>query len=345
MVVRIGLVGYGVGGRLFHAPYLRASEECELVAVVARSEGPVSAAQEDQPGIAIFPSLTAMIDAGEVDAVVVSTPPQTRRGLVLEAIERGMPVVADKPFAPSGDAAQELVDIADARGVLLNVFHNRRRDSDVVTAQRVIASGALGTLRGLDLRLDLDEPGSLEAGADGGLLRDLGSHVVDQALLLLGPARAVTARLGWVDLADGRTDSRFTIDIDHTSGTTSHVSASKIDHLVSKEIRLFGDAGSYVSDYTDVQIAALRHGDLPSDGREAWGYEDAARWGVLRTDAGDTVVPSAQGDYTTFYDEFARAVAHGGAGPVPAAEGVAVLRVLDAVVRSDQERRTVDIGA
>lgn len=342
MAIRIGLVGYGVGGQLFHAPYLRASEECELVAVVARSDRAVHAAREDNPDAAILPSLDAMLDIG-IDAVVISTPPETRRDLVLSALDRGVAVVADKPFAPTADDAQFLVDRARERGILLNVFHNRRRDTDIVTAQGVIAGGSLGTLRGLDLRLDLDEPGSLEAGPSGGLLRDLGSHVVDQALLLLGPARTVTARLGWIDLPDGRTDARFAIGIEHTSGAHSRISASKLDHLTSKEIRLFGDDGSYVSDFSDVQIAALRRGVQPSDGRSSWGYEESARWGTLHTAAGDSIVPSAQGDYTTHYDEFAHAVAHGGAGPVPAEEAVAVLRVLDAVIVSDLEGRSVAV--
>lgn len=105
MTIRVGLVGYGVGGRYFHAPYLQASTECDLVAVVARSDAAVRAVAEDLPGVAVFPSLTALLGAG-IDAVVVSTPPQTRRDLVLEALDRGVAVVADKPFAPtSADGA------------------------------------------------------------------------------------------------------------------------------------------------------------------------------------------------------------------------------------------------
>lgn len=342
MAVRVGLVGYGVGGRLFHAPYIRASDECELVAVVARSEDAVSAVRRDLPDAAIHASLTSLLETG-VDAVVISTPPNTRQSLVLEAIERGVAVVADKPFAPTAAAAQDLADAARSAGVLLNVFHNRRLDTDIVTARSVIAGGRLGSLRGLDLRLDLDEPGSLEGGPDGGLLRDLGSHVVDQALLLLGPARAVTARLGSIDTPTGRTDARFTVDIEHVAGAVSRVSASKVDRLVSKELRLFGDLGSYVSDYRDVQIDALRRGILPSDDRATWGIESAERWGFLRTAEGVETVPSGQGDYTTFYDEFARALRSGNPGPVPAVEGVAVLRVLDAVIESHRERRTVDL--
>ncbi|MFH8251871.1 Gfo/Idh/MocA family oxidoreductase [Microbacterium sp. B2969] len=341
MVVRIGLVGYGVGGRLFHAPYITASKECELVAIVARSDKAVAAARADHPDATIAPSLTALLDAGIVDAVVISTPPETRRDLVLEAIDRGVAVVADKPFAPSGDEAQLLADHTRERGVLLNVFHNRRFDTDIVTARRVLASGRLGVVRGLDLRMDQDDPSTLEGGPTGGLLRDLGSHVIDQTLLLMGPARSVSAHLRRAETPQGPTDAGFSIGIEHESGACSRVSASKIDHLLSKELRLYGESGSYVSDYTDVQFDALRRGIRPADDRGSWGYEEPGRWGMLRTADGVEAVPSSQGDYTRYYDEFADAVASGGRGPVPAEEGIAVLRVLDAVAASDREHRTI----
>ncbi|MGO3363775.1 MAG: Gfo/Idh/MocA family oxidoreductase, partial [Corynebacterium sp.] len=265
----------------------------------------------------------------------------TRRDLVLRALEAGVSVVADKPFAPDAVTGEELVRAADERGLVLNVFHNRRFDTDIVTARGVVDGGALGTVRGLDLRLDLDEPESVESGPQGGLLRDLGSHVVDQALTLMGPAVSVYARLDSQDRAEGETNVRFLIVLGHRSGAVSRISASKVDHLVSKEVRIFGDDGSYVSDFTDVQAEAVKRGKRPAGRRADWGYEDASRWGVLRTDSGEVSVPSAQGDYTCFYDGFAGAVAHGGAGPVPGTEGVEVLRVLDAVAVSAREGRTV----
>lgn len=342
--IRIGLVGYGVGGRLFHAPYIRASAACDLVGVVARSPRTVAAVAGDFPDgtVATVGSLTELLSLG-VDAVVVSTPPDTRRDLVLEAVAAGVAVVADKPFAPSADEAQELVDAAADAGVVLNVFHNRRFDTDVVTARGVVDSGRLGRLQGLDLRLDLDEPGTVESGPQGGLLRDLGSHVVDQALQLLGPVSTVWATLDSESRPEGETNVRFLLVLGHTNGATSRVSASKVDHLSSKEIRVYGTDGAYVSDFTDVQAEAVKAGRRPADDRATWGVEDESRWGVLRTADGTETVPSAQGDYTCYYDRFADAVAHDGPGPVPGPEGVEVLRVLDAVAVSAREGRTVTL--
>lgn len=342
MTIRLGLVGYGVGGQLFHAPYIAASPEVSFAGIVARSPERIDAARADHPDVPVFASLADLIDAG-VDAVTISTPPSTRRELALEAIGRGVSVLADKPFAPSADAGRELVDAAAAAGVMLNVFHNRRYDSDIVTARAVIDSGDLGAATRLDLRCDQDDPATLEAGPQGGLLRDLGSHVVDQALFLLGPARYVTAQIDHRDLPEGPTDTGFVITIEHQSGAHSHISSSKINRLASRELRLHGEKGSYVSDYSDVQIDAIRRGDRPAGARDTWGFEAEERRGTLATDAGTFEVPSRQGDYAQLYDAFAKAVQDGSAGPVPGEEGVAVLAVLDAARASAADHRTVEL--
>lgn len=340
MALRVGLVGYGMGGRRFHAPYIRASKKCELVGVVARSARSRAAVWEDDEDLTVVGSLTELIALG-VDVVVISTPPDTRRDLVLEAIAAGVAVVADKPFAPSVEGGQELVEAAESAGVLLNVFHNRRQDTDIVTALAV--RPRLGRLQGLDLRFDLNEPDTLEGGPQGGLLRDLGSHVVDQALQLMGPARTVTAHLGHIDHPESRTNARFRIFIEHESGAISNLSASKVDYLVSRELRLYGEHGSYTSNYSDVQTAQVMRGELPIDARVSWGYETPERWGVLLTQDGEETIPSQQGDYTRFYDAFADAVESGGSGPIPGDEAVAVLAILDAAALSAVEGRTCPV--
>src|SRR6476661_10840104 len=260
--MRIGLVGYGVGGRYFHAPFIQAADGCELTGIVARSPQRVAEVHQDLPGVPVFASLGELLDAG-VDAVTISTPPQTRRELVLEAVGRGVNVIADKPFAPTAAAGQALVDAAAAAGVLLSVFHNRRWDTDITTLRGVLDEGLLGEVWRFDSRFDLDEPQTLEAGPHGGLLRDLGSHLVDQALWLLGPARSVYAELDFLDLPEGRTDCAFMVVITHRSGVRSHVSATKVNRIQERELRAYGSAGAYTSRGTDVQARAIFAGSRP----------------------------------------------------------------------------------
>lgn len=339
-VVRLGLIGYGPGGRYFHAPYIMAATGVELVGVVARTPERIADVEHDLPGVPIFGSLGALLDSG-VDAVTISTPPHTRRELVLEAAGRGVHVVADKPFAPSTQVAEELVDAAARAEVLLSVFHNRRWDTDVTTLKSVLDAGSLGEVWRFESRFELDDAASLEVGPTGGLLRDLGSHLIDQALWLFGPASRVSANLDWQDLAEGRTDVGFVVTIAHSSGTHSHLSASKVNRLVAKELWALGSLGSYVSRQTDVQTQAIMSGRRPVNGPAGWGFERPELWGELSTEQGRTRVPSAQGAYFRFYEQFAAAVAGTGPQPVPAAEALATIKVLDAARASAQEGRTI----
>ena len=184
-----------------------------------------------------------MIEAGGVEAVTITTPPHTRRDLVLEAIDAGLHVIADKPFAPTAEAARDLEAAAKAKGVVLGVFHNRRWDADALTLRKVLDSGRLGRLWRLHSRMEQSDPGTLEAGATGGLLRDLGSHVVDQALWLLGPVVSVNAQLDMVDLPQGKTDAGFVLSLRHASGVASYIEASKLNRLAVKEYRAYGEFG------------------------------------------------------------------------------------------------------
>ncbi|GAB92943.1 putative oxidoreductase [Gordonia rhizosphera NBRC 16068] len=239
--MRLGPVGYGVGGRLLHAPYIDAVPEIELVGVVTRNAERRREVAEDLPGVAVFDSLGALLDTG-VDAVTITTPPQTRRELVLEAVKRGVHVVADKPFAPDAAGGRELADAAESAGGLLSVFHNRRWDTDLAVVRGVLPE--LGDVWRCESRFDLDEPGSLEVGSTGGLLRDLGAHLVDQMLALFGPVATVTGHLDVVEQPTGRTDCGFVVSMTHRSGVFSTASASKINHVAARQWRIYGSEGA-----------------------------------------------------------------------------------------------------
>jgi predicted dehydrogenase len=340
--MRLGLVGYGNGGRNFHAPYIVAADDVELAGVVVRSPERRSQLAQDYPGVPAFDTLAELL-ATRVDAVTITTPPETRRELVLEAIGGGVHVIADKPFAPDAAGARELMDAAAAAGVVINVFHNRRWDADVRTLAGVVAGGELGDLWRIESRFDLDEPGTLDPGPHGGLLRDLGAHLVDQLLWLLGPARAVHARLDWVEPPAGRTDVGFSISLDHVSGVRSRATASKLNHNVERELRAYGSSGSYIGRSTDAQTAAIFAGRRPLAEGAAWGYEPEAAWGVLRTAAGERRVPSERGAYQDYYAQVAAALRGAAPFPVPAEEGLRTIEVLDAARISDAEGRVVDL--
>ncbi|MDF9751446.1 Gfo/Idh/MocA family oxidoreductase [Arthrobacter sp. ES3-54] len=341
--MRIGLVGYGAGGRYFHAPFIEAADGVELTGVVARSPGKRAEVTADYPRLPLYGSLAEMLDAG-VDAVTITTPQHTRRELVLEAIAAGVHVVADKPFAPDAASARELARAAERAGVVLNVYHNRRRDADILTLAGVIASGKLGDVWRVHSIMDQDGAATLETGATGGLLRDLGSHLVDQMLWLLGPATHVYGALDWTGRFGESTDCGFFVTLTHASGAVSTVSASKLNHSTTRELRAYGSEGSYIASGADVQAEALAAGRRPAREPGTWGIDVPENWGTLATAGGRSQIASEQGNYAGFYTEFARAIRDGGPGPVPAEEGVRTLEVLDAARRSALENSVVELG-
>lgn len=341
--MRVGLVGFGLGGRFFHAPYIEAAEGVELSGIVTRSADRRAAAANEFPGVQVFDSMADLIDFG-VDAVVITTPPETRRPLVLEAIAAGIHVIADKPFAPNAEGGRELMAAAEEAGVILNVFHNRRWDTDIRTLRTVMAAGALGEISRFESRFDQDQPDLVYAGTAGGLLRDIGSHLVDQALWLFGPATTVYATLDWLNISEARTDVGFILTITHRTGVRSHLSATKLHHLVARELRLLGSEGSYTSDQSDVQTCAIIAGKRPGKEGSSWGYEIEDRWGTLATATASVRVPSERGSYQDYYEQFALAVAGRGPQPVPAREAIGTLQVLDAARLSDAESRCVSVS-
>lgn len=339
---RIGVVGYGAGGHFFHTPFIQAVPGWELAGVVTRSADRRALLAAEAPGVPAFDSLDALIDAG-VDAVVITTPPETRRDLVLRALERGVHTVADKPFAPDAAAGRQLADAAARSGRILTVFHNRRFDTDLQTLRGIIDSGDLGDVWRVNSRFDLDDPDTLETGPAHGLLRDLGAHLVDQMTFLFGRVSRVDAHLDLTHIDGVEVDCGFVVNMLHTNGIYSTVSSSKINHLQDRELIAYGSAGSYVSAMSDVQVRQLFGGLRPATLGSGWGVEEPSRWGTLRTAAGSRTVPSSVGDYTRYYEQLLRAVRGEGAPPVLLAEAIHTLEILDAARQSATEDHSVTL--
>lgn len=192
--MRIGLVGYGHGGRFFHAPLLSSLPGVKFAGVVTRSPERRQLLAAEYPHVPAFDSIGQLAEAG-VDALVISTPLKGRPALVLDAIEHGIAVVSDKPFAADAQQAQTLITMAERQEVPLSVYQNRRWDSDFLTVRKLIDSGALGQVVRFESRVERYSPQSVNNGSGGGFLRDLGSHLVDQALLLFGPVAQVYAEI------------------------------------------------------------------------------------------------------------------------------------------------------
>ncbi|MEI4280339.1 Gfo/Idh/MocA family oxidoreductase [Klenkia terrae] len=344
--VRFGLVGYGFGGRYFHAPLLAAAQGVDFLGVVTTSPERRALVAQEHPSAACFDSLEALVEAG-AEAVAISTPADTHSPLTDRALDLGLAVVCDKPFALDAAAAQASVDRAAAAGLALAPYQNRRWDSDFLTLRRLVDEGALGEVRTLESRFERMSDGDGPGAAGGGTLRDFGSHLVDQALVLLGPVGSVFAR--W-SLRESGLDDDVLVVLDHVSGARSVLGGSWRTGAPGPRFRVVGTAGSYV-----VGDQVLENGMGAMDGQEFaliagtspatadWGTEPETAWGRLQRGAESTVVPSERGRWDTFYPAFAAAVRGTGPVPVDPRDAVATARVLDAARRSATEGVVVSL--
>jgi predicted dehydrogenase len=337
----MGLVGYGVGGRYFHAPLLGSAAECEFLGVVTTSSERQRQVAEDLACPA-FASLEDLAMAG-AEAAVISTPAATHVALTQQALHLGLAVVCDKPFALDADSARETVQLAERLQVPLTVYQNRRWDSDFLTLRGLLGSGSLGVLTRFESRFERFRPEPGPAAAGGGTLLDFGSHLVDQALLLSGPVQGVYAEMHLRSGAEGLDDDVF-IALAHYSGVRSHLWGSWRQGAPGPRLRATGTLGTYVVEGTDGQEDLLKGGASPASAGERWGVEPAERWGyVQRGDRVDSV-PSARGAWDLFYPAFAAAVR--GAQPVPVDpwDAVATATVLDAARSSADTAQVVSLA-
>jgi predicted dehydrogenase len=334
--MKMGLVGYGFGGRYFHAPLLASAAGVEFVGVVTRSAQRRAELAADRPGVAAFDSLEALAAAG-AQAVAISTPADTHVPLALDAIGLGLAVVVDKPFAMDAAEARGAVRAAEKAGVVLSVYQNRRWDSDLLTVRRLIDTGALGQVTRFESRFERFSPDPGPPAAGGGSLRDFGAHLVDQALLLFGPATRVYAEVsGRHDL-----DDDFFVALHHAGGVESHLWGSWVQGAPGPRFRVTGTTGSYVVDGVDGQEEALIAGRSPATEGDRWGTEPEQRWGRLhRGDAGEPV-PTERGRWDTYYPAFAAAVRGEAPVPVDPWDVVRNIEVLDAARESATTGQTV----
>ncbi|MCC8478075.1 Gfo/Idh/MocA family oxidoreductase [Streptomyces globisporus] len=352
--LRVALVGYGLAGSVFHAPLVSATDGLVLDTVVTSNEERRAEARAAHPRVRFAASPDELWErADELDLVVIASPNKTHVPLATAALKAGLPVVVDKPIAGTAAEARELAALAEERGLLLSVFQNRRWDNDFRTLAALIADGELGEVQRFESRFERWRPqlkgGWRESGDPdeiGGLLYDLGSHVVDQALVLFGPAVQVYAESDVRRPGAAADDDTF-IAITHENGVRSHLYVSATTAQLGPRFRVLGSAAGYVKYGLDPQEAALREGLRPVAG-EPWGEEVEQMWGRVGSGesaltGGGTPVRTLPGDYPAYYAAVAAAIRGTGDNPVTALQAAAALDVLEAARRSAREGVTVTL--
>ena len=344
----MALIGYGLGGAAFHAPLVHATAGLELAAIVTRNPERRRDAMTAYPGVALLESADEIwTDASRFDLVVVTTPNRTHVPLARAALAAGLHVVVDKPFAPTAEEGRQLIDDARSRDRVLTVYHNRRWDGDFLTLQRLLREGRLGEPLRFESRFERwrplpkggwrDDPAPDQAG---GILYDLGPHVIDQALVLFGAVSEVYAELDRRRPGIEVDDDAF-VALTHASGVRSHLFVSAVAALPAARMRLLGSRAAYVKYGMDPQEVALRSsGKLHHSG---WGEDPKDAWG--RLGAGNEVesIPTDAGGYQRFYEGVVAALRDGAPPPVDPDDAVAGLEIIEAARMSAAEGRVIPL--
>ncbi|MEO8193708.1 MAG: Gfo/Idh/MocA family oxidoreductase [Gemmatimonadales bacterium] len=344
--VRVGLIGYGLAGSVFHAPLIEATGGLRLAAIVTSDPERQKEAKHSHPGASIVVTTAELWnDAANLDMVVVASPNKTHVSLALEALAAGLHVVVDKPLAPTAAEGRQLIEEARRRGRMLTVFHNRRWDGDFLTIQRLMREEALGVPLRFESRFERWRPipkgGWREKGAPeeaGGLLYDLGSHLIDQALVLFGPASHVYAELD-CRRPSAEVDDDVFVALTHASGVRSHVFMSAVAAQLGPRFRLLGSRAAYVKYGLDVQEAALR--DTRRLDSTGFGEDPRDAWGHLGHGDETRQIPTEVGGYQRFYEGVVAALTSGAASPVDPADAVAGLEIIEAARLSAASRAVI----
>ncbi|NYH53886.1 putative dehydrogenase [Nocardiopsis arvandica] len=346
--LHVALIGYGKGGEVFHAPLINAVPGLRLSAVVTGNPERRRAAEERYPGVTVYPNVAELwADSDRYEIAVVTTPNDTHAPLAQAALETGMAVVVDKPFALTAAQARELTDLAGKLDQVLTVYQNRRWDSDFLTLWKLIEEGSLGRVHRFESRFERWRPqakatwresGGVETGA--GLLYDLGPHLIDQAINLFGPVASVYAEIDTLREGVNSDDDVF-LALNHARGTRSHLWMSALTAQNGPRFRVLGNEGAFTVHGMDGQEARLTAGERPD--AADWGVVAEEDWGVLGVDGDTRRVPSERGAYTEFYAGVRDAVGEGEPLPVDLHEVIHGLEVIESARRSARTGTVVNL--
>ncbi len=326
---RVGLVGYGLAGRVFHAQLLKAAG-FELAAIVTTNEERKAQASSDFPQARIRPTFSEILD-DDLDLIVIASANSVHADQAIQALLAGIPAVVDKPMALNLAETQRIAEVTQATGIPVSVFYNRLWDSDTLTIKKALLENVLGNVFRMDSRFERFRPtpnpsswrerDNFEAG--GGTLLDLQSHLVSIALHLFGPAQLVHSSVRSIR---GHADDDVVLVLKHDSGMDSYLSASAIVGSPGPRVRLMGDKGALVIPELDPQEALLRQGIIPSDG--VWQVPTSSEALLYRGE--DVVVyPSVDGNYPHFYDAVRAALKGEGPWPTSVHQALAVAIILE----------------
>ncbi len=346
---RVGVIGFGLAGSVFHAPFISRTPGLRLAAIVTRNADRRQRIEREYPGTAVVDGVPQLLDlAPKLDLVVVASPNGEHAAHAAQALAAGMNVVVDKPFAASAAEARRLAADARARKRLVIPFHNRRWDGDFLTIRRLLADGDLGDLWRFESRFERwratpkprwTQPDALANGED--IVFDIGAHLVDQALVLCGPVTHVYAEIDRRQPGVVLGDDSF-IALTHANGVRSRLFASAVAARPAPRFLVFGSKAAYIKYGLDPQEHAMIAGARP--GNPGWGEDVPERYGQLGLGDDVRIVRTERGCYERYYAGVAAALAGEAPPPVAVEDAITGLEIIEAAHVSAKEGRVVALS-
>lgn len=346
-MIDVGLIGFGLAGRAFHAQVVRRVTGLRLAAILQRQGNEAAQAYPDVP---VVRSLQELLAINTIRLIVIATPNDSHFSLALQCLAAGRDVLVDKPFTATLNEAQELVRFAKEKRRMLTVYQNRRYDGDFQTVLQIVKSGQLGRIISFEANYDRFRP-HIKLGAwretngpGAGIFFDIGPHLIDYALALFGVPQAVTADIRI--LRDGAVvDDTFDVAFHYPGGLRADLRSSILAAAPRPHLTLHGTRGSFVKQTVDPQELNLRYGKIPAEG--PWGAEPEQDWGVLTLSEGGELtqrrVPSVACDFRLFYANLRDALLGKAALFVTPEWALDVTRLLELARQSSNERRTIPV--
>lgn len=333
--IRTAVIGYGLAGRVFHAPLISADPAFELAGIVTADAQRSAAAASLYPDARILSTVDELLAADGFELVVVGAPTPDHAAIATRTLERGLATVVDKPLAVRSVAAAQLIELAELRGVPLTVFQNRRWDGDFLTVRKLLDAGAFGDVWRFESRFEWHSARPRPqwkqetAGADGGgVAYDLGAHLIDQAVQLFGPVESYYGELDRHRPGAVNDDDSF-IALTHTSGVRSHLAMSSMVAQRGFRFRVLGSESGFTKWGLDPQESQLASGVSPLD--EGFGVEPAEAWGKLGRDGSAAPVPTERGGYREFYSRLAASLRDGAPLPVDPRDALVAIGIVESL--------------
>ena len=338
-LIKTALVGYGSVAEKMHAPLIDVCPDLDLVAVVERRD---NKCEKKFPNVRTFRSLDDLLAADVADLICITTPNEFHFPMAKQCLLAGKHVVVDKPVTIHSWEAEELEKIASEKGLICSVFHNRRFDGDYRTLQKIVAENALGRLVYLESHFDRFRPQVSENWREkevpgNGITFDLGSHLIDQVVLLFGKPKALYADIQ-KQRKNAIADDYFDISLFY-EGFKARVTAGVLVNVPTPKFLLLGEKGSFQKFHLDVQEQAFKDGKKP-EGSD-WGVDPKERWGTLYLEDQTYPIQTVNGDYRIFYQNVADAISNGSPLKVTLPQTISVLKLIEAAFISSAEGRKI----